>query len=173
MSCQHIGWVQALRDRSRNRVPPVVAGPERQDVTAMPKTRVIFTGIAVAAAAVAGSAFTAANDFSAPGVADDAVGYGETTVSGATVSKVVYTPVTGDPSKLDAIAFTSTTEIEAGNVATMYLKEGSTETPGSASDCVLGTFGTPTPGEQTITCTFTTDVDIDTFSTVALSVMPE
>jgi hypothetical protein len=138
----------------------------------MLKSRVILTGIAVAAAAAAGSAFTAANDFTAPGVVDDAVGYGETTVSGATVSKVVYTPVTGDPSKLDEVVFTSTTEIQPGNVATMYLKEGSTPTPASASVCVIDAFGDPTAGEQIITCSFTTDVDIDTFNTVALSIMP-
>jgi hypothetical protein len=135
----------------------------------MLKSRVILTGIAVAAAAAAGSAFTAANDFSAPGIVDDAVGYGETTVTGATVSKVVYTPVTGDPSKLDAVAFTSTTDIKPGNVATMYLKQGSTPTADSASTCTIGAFSA---GEQTITCSFTADVDIDTFNTVALSVMP-
>jgi hypothetical protein len=138
----------------------------------MLKSRVILTGIAVAAAAAAGSAFTAANDFTAPGVVDDAVGYGQTTVSGATVSKVVYTPVTGDPSKLDAVAFTTTTEIQPGNVATMYLKEGSTPTADSDSTCVIAAMGTPTAGEQIITCSFTADVDIDTFNTVALSIMP-
>jgi acetoacetate decarboxylase len=136
----------------------------------MLKSRVILTGIAVAAAAAAGSAFTAANTF-APSVEDGAVGYGEYTVSGATVSKVVYTP-NSDVSKLDSIVFTSTSEITSGNEATMYLKDGSTPTAASDSTCVLGTWGTPTTGEQTITCTFDTAVEIATFNTVALSISP-
>jgi hypothetical protein len=140
----------------------------------MLKSRVILTGIAVAAAAAAGSAFTAANDFTAPGVADDAVGYGQTTVSGATVSKVVYTPLAGDPSKLDVVEFTSTAPIQPGNVATLYLKapNGTVVATVTGDDCVLGTFGTPTVGEQTITCTPPTEVDINSFNTVALSIMP-
>ena len=136
----------------------------------MLKSRVILTGIAVAAAAAAGSAFTAANTF-APSVTDGAVGYGQYTVTGATVSKVVYTP-NSDVSKLDSIVFTSTTQIKSSNAATMYLKNGSTATPASGSTCVLGTFGTPTANEQSIICTFTTAVDIAAFDTVALSVSP-
>jgi hypothetical protein len=136
----------------------------------MLKSRVILTGIAVAAAAAAGSAFTAANTF-APSVEDGAIGYGQYTVSGATVSKVVYTP-NSDVSKLDSIVFTSTTQIKSSNEATMYLKNGSVATPGSDSDCVLGTWGDPTANEQSITCTFDTAVDIAAFDTVALSVSP-
>jgi hypothetical protein len=54
-------------------------------------------------------------------------------------------------------------------VATMYLKQGSTATPASASTCTIAAFAA---GEQTITCSFTADVDINTFNTVALSIMP-
>jgi hypothetical protein len=54
----------------------------------------------------------------------------------------------------------------------MYLKNGSTATPASGSTCVLGAWDTPTTGEQTITCTFGTPVDIAAFDTVALSVSP-
>jgi hypothetical protein len=126
----------------------------------------------VAAAAAAGSAFTTSNDFTDPGVVDDAVGYGETTVSGATVSNVLYTPVALDPSKLLSVTFTSTSEIPADNQATMYLKDDATVVATvTGGDCVIGAMGT-SPAEQLITCTPGTPVDIEDFNTVALSVMP-
>jgi hypothetical protein len=132
----------------------------------MRKSRVILTGIVVAAAAAAGSAFTAANDFSA--VADNAVGYGKTTVSGATITGSAYAVNATDRSKLDSITYTTSTEIVTpGNVAHLYLSDGSTP----VVDLVCG-LGTYTASAQDITCTFVAPVAIDSFDTLELTVLP-
>jgi hypothetical protein len=132
----------------------------------MPKSRVILTGIAVAAAAAAGSAFTAANDFTA--VTDDAVGYGKTTVSGATITGSTYAVNGTDRSKLDSITYATSTEIVTpANVAHLYLSDGTT--PVVDLDCALGAY---TSGSQDITCTFLAPVAIASFDTLELTVMP-
>jgi hypothetical protein len=138
----------------------------------MRKSRVLLAGVAVAAAGVATSAFTASNTFGT-GVTDGSVGYGSYTVTGATVSKVVYTPDT-DPSKLASIEFTTTTPIvKTANDAVMTLTTGTTATANGGSTCVIGDPDTPTTGEQLITCTLSGKPNIKDFDTVALSVMPK
>jgi hypothetical protein len=92
-------------------------------------SRVLFAGTAVAAAAVATSAFTNSNTFHAGGAADDNVGYGELAVSGVTVSNVAYTPVSTDATVLDTVVFTVTED--AGDMVP-YL------TLTDASDAKLG-----------------------------------
>jgi hypothetical protein len=135
----------------------------------MLKSRVILTGLAVAAAAVAGSAFTAANDFTA--VADDAVGFGSTTVSGATVTASNYEVTTGDSSTLDSITYTHTGDdlVPTHNEAHLYLKGA---TPSDWA-CTIGAHGAPAVGKQLIVCDFgVTPVAINSFDTVELTIMP-
>ena len=64
----------------------------------MRRSRVVFTGIAVAAAAVAGTAFTAQNT-----VPNSVAGYGQSTVSGVVVSNIQYTPLAADNTYLDTV----------------------------------------------------------------------
>jgi hypothetical protein len=143
-----------------------MAGPERQDVTPMPRTRVIVTGIAVAAAAVTGSAFTNANDFT--GVDNNVAGYGELAVSGATITNIAYTPDT-DATKLASVAFTSSTD-STGGAATMLLTSGGAAVTGGESTCLIGAFAA---GSQQITCTVTVPVAFTAFDKVGLTVVSQ
>ena len=70
----------------------------------MRKSRLVLVGVAVAAAAAVGSAFTAGNSF---GTTKDIAGYGESTVTGATVTNIHYTVDSNDSSKLDSVEFTT------------------------------------------------------------------
>jgi hypothetical protein len=126
----------------------------------MRKSRVLLAGVAVAAAAAATSAFTASNDFS--GVTDNVAGYGDLTVTGATVTNIAYTPSTTDASKLHVVAFTTTTDT-TGMLARMSLSLAGTATPSSASTCL-------TTSATLITCTLTADVAFQAFDKTGLTV---
>jgi hypothetical protein len=139
----------------------------------MRKSRVLLAGVAVAAAAAGTSAFTASNTFDAS-AQDDAVGYGAVEVSGATISNVAYTQVAGDPGQLESVAFTSTTDpIDPDNVVTMYLREADGDVAHTVTEpqCVVGAWDADE--FQVITCTPTLPVPVESFTTVALSLMPE
>jgi hypothetical protein len=82
----------------------------------MRKSRVLLTGVAVAAAAVATSAFTAAND-----VPDSVAGYGQGAVTGADIQTIHYVANEDDGTILDAVEFTSLTDITTAT-STMTLK---------------------------------------------------
>jgi hypothetical protein len=133
----------------------------------MLKSRVILTGIAVAAAAVAGSAFTAANSITPSGT--NVAGYGEATVTGASVNNIAYTPAT-DASKLASVVFTSTTGLGTDTAATMFLTNAGVAAPSSASTCVIGAAAA---GETPITCTLTAAVAFADFDAVGLTVVSE
>ena len=124
----------------------------------MRKSRVLLAGVAVAAAAVATSAFTASNDLSA---GDAVLGYGEATVPGATVTAVDYNRDPADDGLLTDIVFTTSTTLTT-ETAKMTLKDGST-VEGVYSCVIAGTAGS-----QTITCA--TTAAIADFDTVGLTV---
>ena len=95
----------------------------------MRRTHVVLTGIAVAGAAVTGSAFTAANV-----VPNSVAGYGQGSVTGATISDVDYTPYASDNTDLGSVTFNSDTNVN-GKTATLTLKNGTS---------VVGTFSCDT-----------------------------
>jgi hypothetical protein len=109
---------------------------------------VVLAGGAVAGLVAAGSAFTASNTIP-PSVA----GYGHATISGATVSKVLYNPDSTDKTLVDNVVFTSDTNI-VGRTATMTL----TTTGGGAGTkqyaCVIGATYTTTVD---VTCSVAAD----------------
>jgi hypothetical protein len=124
----------------------------------MRKSRVLLAGVAVAAAGVATSAFTASNSMPA----DSVLGYGQVHVTGAVVTSVVYHRDGTDGTKLTDIVFTTSTPITS-ETGTLQLLDGTTPV-GAPVTCTLA--GTA-PG-QTFTC-LTTAV-IDSFDTVGLTV---
>ncbi len=124
----------------------------------MRKSRVLLAGVAVAAAAAATSAFTASNDVSA---GNAVLGYGEATVTGATVTAVAYNRDPANDGLLTDVVFTTSTPITT-ETAKMTLKDGATVQ--GVYSCVLG----GTAPAQTFTCA--TTAPIDSFDTVGLTV---
>jgi|SRR5215218_6039254 len=84
----------------------------------MRMSRVLLAGVGVAAAAAATSAFTASNT-----VPDSVAGFGQGAVSGATVTDIHYVQNADDGTILDAVEFTTTTDV-TNNTSTMTLKTG-------------------------------------------------
>ncbi len=72
----------------------------------MRKSRVLLAGVAVAAAGVATSAFTASNTVPA-----SVAGTGAGAVTGATITDIHYVTNAADSNKVDAIELTSTTDL--------------------------------------------------------------
>ena len=72
----------------------------------MRKSRVLLAGVALAAAGAATSAFTTSNTVT---VDNNVAGYVATSVSGATVTNIAYTPNAADQAKLDKVVFTTRT----------------------------------------------------------------
>ena len=117
----------------------------------------VLGGLAISA----GGAFTASNTFSNSG---DVAGYGENTVTGATVTAITYTTLATDASKLASVVFTSSTNV-TGDTAIMQLKNGAA-VMGTPYSCALGTFVT----SMTITCATADNPLIANFSAVGLDV---
>jgi hypothetical protein len=126
----------------------------------MRKSRVLLAGVAVAAAAAATSAFTASNDLSA---GDAVLGYGEATVTGATVTAIDYTRDGDDNSLLEEVVFHTSTDV-TGETATMTLKDSAGPTVIGNYPCIVA----GTIGAQTITCA--TTAAVLSFDTVGLTV---
>jgi hypothetical protein len=128
----------------------------------MRKSHVLLTGLAVAGAAVTGSAFTAANV-----VPGSVAGYGQGAVTGATVTDVDYTPLAADNTDLGSVTFNSSTNV-VGKTASLTLKQGTT---------VIGTFSCDTSGPygsgtMDIVCdASSTHPDFDSFNFVGLTVL--
>lgn len=129
----------------------------------MRMSRVLLAGVAVAGAAVTTSAFTASNTVPA-----SVAGFGEGAVTGATVTDIHYVQNASDGTILDAVEFTSTTNL-TGRTVTMTLKKSG------------GVVGTPytcavkTPWDATdivITCDTTgSTLDFEDFDSVGLTVI--
>jgi hypothetical protein len=100
----------------------------------MRKSRVLLAGVAVAAAGVTTSAFTASNTVPA-----SVAGFGQGAVTGATVTTIHYVADTADTSIVDAVEFTSTTNL-TGKTVTMTLKTtGGTVVVGTPYACTMKT----------------------------------
>jgi hypothetical protein len=96
----------------------------------MRKSRLLLAGVAVAAAGVATSAFTASNT-----VPDSVAGTGQGAVTGAVVTDIHYVQNAADSNIVDAVEFTSTTNI-TGKTTTMTLKTtGGTAVVGTPYSC--------------------------------------
>ena len=119
-------------------------------------------GVTALAVAVTGSAGTAAN-----AVPDSLAGYGQGTVTGATVTDVDYSPYVMDNTDLGAITFTSATDVR-GKTASLTLKRGAT---------VVGTFscsttGAYSAGSMDIVCdASSTHPDFGSFDVVGLTIL--
>jgi hypothetical protein len=115
----------------------------------MRKSRVLLAGVAVAAAAAATSAFTASNTLPATSV----VGYGEVAVTGATITNVHYVPNATDSTNIDAVEFTSSTDV-TGQTVIMTLKNtvSSTETPTANSPYSCAVKTAYASGSMVLTC---------------------
>jgi hypothetical protein len=129
----------------------------------MRRSRVVFTGIAVAAAAVAGTAFTATNT-----VPNSIAGYGESTVTGVNVTTIAYTPQSSDNTYLDKVVFTTDTDVSGvAYTATMTLKNGTSPLAVGTITCTKGTYSTT----MTLTCSVpASTVGLDDFTGVGLTV---
>jgi hypothetical protein len=115
----------------------------------MRKSRVLLAGVAVAAAAAATSAFTASNTLPA----DSVVGYGELHVTGATITNVHYVPNATDATNIDAVEFTSSTDV-TGQTAVMTLKNTvlAVETPTANSPYSCSVKTAWAAGSMVLTC---------------------
>jgi hypothetical protein len=125
----------------------------------MRKSRVLLAGVAVAAAGVATSAFTASNT-----VPDSVAGYDAAAVSGATITKIQYVLDGADKSLIDSIDFEATENV-FGKTAILQLKQGATAV-GSPITCTVSAFTTVTP----ISCP-TPDQAIADFNSIGLTVV--
>jgi hypothetical protein len=126
----------------------------------MRKSRVLLAGVAVAAAGVTTSAFTAGNTLNP---LDDVAGYGELTVTGVAVSNVAYTPLASDASKLDNIVFT-VDENTGDMVSTLTVSVSGA--PLAAITCTNTLAG----ATSTVTCDVPNTVEIQTVTKVGLTV---
>jgi hypothetical protein len=131
----------------------------------MRKSRVLLAGVAVAAAGVTTSAFTAGNTFTA--VDNNVAGYGELVATGVAVSNIAYTPAVSDASKLHVVVFTVDQDTSSMS-AKMTLALGTTATPASASTCGYALSG---GSVHQITCTLAADVPFTAFDKTGLTVV--
>jgi hypothetical protein len=133
----------------------------------MRTSRVVFAGIAVAAAAATTSAFTASNTVPA-----SIAGYGQAQITGVTVSDIGYKSLDADATKLKEVDFTVDNDVSAATYnATMTLKSGGT----AADTTVVGTpytcsIGSYSGGHLTITCLTADNPAYTSFTTVGLTV---
>ena len=130
----------------------------------MRKSRLLLAGVAVAAAAVTTSAFTASNTFT--GLDNNVAGYGQVTATGVNVSNIAYTPAVADGSMLHKVTFTVDQDTSTMAMR-MTLLLGTTPTAASASTCAYSLVGGV---DNTITCTLTVDVAFTAFDKTGLTV---
>jgi hypothetical protein len=127
----------------------------------MRRSHLLLAGLGITAVAVTGSAFTAANT-----VPNSVAGYGQGTVTGATVTNIAYTPA-ADATNLASVVFTSSTNV-TGRTATMMLKQGTSPVGTSPYSCTLGTWS---GSAIDITCLTPDNPPIANFNTVGLTVV--
>jgi hypothetical protein len=129
----------------------------------MRRSHLVLSAVALSAAAVTGSAFTAANS-----VPPTVAGYGENTVSGATITDIDYVAYASDNTDVETVVFQSSTDV-TGKTATLTLKMGTTPVGLSPYACTLGGYAA---GTMDITCDTSADhPDFDSFDTVGLTVV--
>jgi hypothetical protein len=145
----------------------------------MRTSRIVFAGIAVAAAAATTSAFTASNTYDSTAKSNDVAGYGEIGVTGANVTDVAYHALSTDNTYLDYVVFTLSTDVHT-QTATMTLKKAES-TPGAGDNTVSLPYAcTPSAfsaGTMTETCsvapdtTHATRATFESFDSVGLTVV--
>jgi hypothetical protein len=134
----------------------------------MRKSRVLLAGVAVAAAGVATSAFTASNT-----LPDSVVGYGASHVSGAVVDTIHYDNSTTS-SVVDAVVFETDSSV-GGETASMQLQlkdtNGDEQNVGAPYTCAITG---PVTGTYTITCDTKTrgTLNFEDFDLTGLTVAP-
>jgi hypothetical protein len=132
----------------------------------MRTSRVVFAGIAVAAAAATTSAFTASNT-GMGSTTKDVAGYGENGVTGTHVSNVAYVPVGTDNTYLDYVLFTVTTNVSA-DTSTMTLKLANTPITTTPYSCTPSVAWDST--SMVLKCDVPDTTRIDSFDSVGLTV---
>jgi hypothetical protein len=124
-------------------------------------TKLLGGVVAAGLVAATGSAYTASNN-----VPTSVAGYGENTVTGASVSTIAYSTLSTDTSKLASVSFTSTTDV-TGKTATMTLRSGGAVV-GSPYTCdTTGTYTT----SMVVTCATPDNPTLASFTTTGLSVV--
>ncbi|TFV86251.1 hypothetical protein [Blastococcus sp. CT_GayMR16] len=135
----------------------------------MRKSRLLLAGVAVAAAAVGTSAFTASNT-----VPNSVAGSGQGSVTGAVVTDIHYVQNAADATVVDAVEFTSTTNL-TGKTTTMTLKTtGGTVVVGTPYTCAVKTAwdALAVPPIIVMTCDTTgSPRTFDEFDSVAITVV--
>ena len=129
----------------------------------MRMSRVLLAGVAVAGAAVTTSAFTASNTVPA-----SVAGFGEAAVTGATVTDIHYVADTADGTIVDAIEFTSTTNL-TGKTSTLTLKDGGVVV-GTPYACTIKTAWDSTDIEMTCDTSGSTR-NFEDFDSVGITVV--
>ncbi len=127
-------------------------------------SRVLLAGVAVAAAGIATSAFTAGNDIV---VVDNVAGYDEAVVTGVGVSNIAYNHGV-DAAQLNNVIFTVDEDTTAMAATMTLYMDGSPDafTTASTSVCVSAAADPL----FTITCTLDADVELTAFDKVGLTV---
>ena len=128
----------------------------------MRKSHLALAGLGLTAAAVTGSAFTAANVVPA-----SVAGYGQGAVTGATVTDIDYTPLGSDNTNLASVTFNSSTNVN-GKTASLTLKQGTTVVGTFACDTTTSVYG---GGTMDITCATGSNPAFDSFNFVGLTVL--
>lgn len=129
----------------------------------MRRSHLLLAGLGVTAVAVTGSAFTAANT-----VPTSVAGYGQGSVTGATVTDIDYVAYVPDNTDLGSVVFNSSTNVN-GKTASLTLKQGTTVIGTFACDTTTSTYAA---GTMDITCDATsTHPDFDAFNFVGLTVL--
>ncbi len=127
----------------------------------MRRSHLLLAGLAFTTVAVTGSAFAAANPFTA---SRNVAGYGEMTTTGATITNVAYT-LGSDASQISAVTFTTSTDIR-GATARLQLRRGATIVGTHTCD-TSGSFGT----SMTVPCALSAPVAIASFDTTGFTVV--
>jgi hypothetical protein len=125
----------------------------------MRMSRVLLAGVAVAAAGVATSAYTASNT-----VPDSVAGYSSADVSGAEATNINYVLDGTDKSLIDSIDFDLVGDLD-DKTAILTLKDG-TGVVGSPITCTVSAFTTVTP----VSCP-TPDRPLEDFDGIGLTVV--
>jgi hypothetical protein len=125
----------------------------------MRMSRVLLAGVAVAAAGVATSAYTASNT-----VPDSVAGYSSADVSGAEATNINYVLDGTDKSLIDSIDFDLVGDLD-DKTAILTLKDG-TGVVGSPVTCTVSAFTTVTP----VSCP-TPDRPLEDFDGIGLTVV--
>ena len=133
----------------------------------MRRSYLVLAAAGVSAAAVTGSALTAENT-----LADTISGYGESAITGATVTEINYVPLATDSSFLDEVVFTTTTQLDltptTGNTATLTLKDSlNAPIAGTPVTCSIAAW---TGTTHTITCDNPDSITFASVSAAGLTV---